>query len=116
MPISEAHALTILLACQEVEEPLSAKDLAGRLCIDKSNVSRMCARMMKRGTVIAESCPRDGRVKCLRLTEQGKAIAQELELASAKKFSALTKQLPKGETPAIIEALKQLSEAVRNSR
>ena len=115
MPISEAHALTILAGSEEEGESLTAKDLAERLCIDKSNVSRMCARMTKRGLVTTESCPDDGRVKRLHLTKEGKALAQELELASAKKFTALTKQLPKGETPAIIEALNHLSEAVRKS-
>ncbi|MEE9359549.1 MAG: MarR family transcriptional regulator, partial [Hyphomicrobium sp.] len=84
MPVSEAHAL-VLLAADEGEECLTACEMADYLRIDKSNVSRMCVRMEKAGTIVCVPCEHDGRIKRIQLTRKGVRLASTIEAASRKK-------------------------------
>jgi DNA-binding MarR family transcriptional regulator len=73
---------------------LSQRDLAGRLGLDKSTVSRLAAGMERRGWLARERDPDNRRLYRLRLTAKGRAAArrvgEDLHARHAALFAALT--------------------------
>src|SRR5438046_1527168 len=65
--VAEAHALLEL----SLAEPLSQNDLAGRLRLEKSTISRQVTLLERRAWITRTRAPHDGRVIELRLTDAG---------------------------------------------
>lgn len=116
MSTIEAHILSTLLANSQSETATNAKMLSEELCVDKSNVSRACARMEKYGLLTNEPCPVDARRKWLRLTAEGVGMAETVESESRKKFTELLAVLPSSTAEEITSALDCLSEAIKKTR
>lgn len=91
---------------------LSVLELADRLNIDASNVSRLCVRMESSGELRRETCPRDRRAKRLKLTAKGRKVAQRVDAASAKHFATVWKELGDA-APAAVDALEHVARALR---
>jgi DNA-binding MarR family transcriptional regulator len=110
MPISipHAHALMVLLGRGE----LSQQELGGDLCIDKSNVARLCAKMVAAGHVTQRAADSDGRSRLVSLTAKGERVARQVETASASRFSALLRGLPENTRPDVLTALQHLLASV----
>jgi DNA-binding MarR family transcriptional regulator len=68
--LSQAFALHEL----DTDTPLSQGELAERLRLEKSSVSRMAAEMERKGLLVRERDPRNRRVYRLQLTERGRAL------------------------------------------
>jgi DNA-binding MarR family transcriptional regulator len=62
-----------------VRGPASQQDLAARLHLEKSTVSRMAAGLEQRGLVVRERDPGNRRLYRLRLTERGAELRAALE-------------------------------------
>jgi DNA-binding MarR family transcriptional regulator len=77
-------------------DALSQQDLASRLGLEKSTVSRLAAGLERRGWLTREREPANRRFYRLRLTAQGQAAAQrvgeDLRTRHAELFDALTPQ------------------------
>jgi DNA-binding MarR family transcriptional regulator len=73
---------------------LSQRDLAVRLGLEKSTVSRLAAGMERRGWLARERDPANRRLYRLRLTPEGRAaattVAEDLHARHAALFAALT--------------------------
>lgn len=69
LPVPHAWALLELLA----HGPLTVGSLAARLNIDRTNVSRLCARMVQRGEVVRAPHPHDRRARLIELTDADSA-------------------------------------------
>lgn len=108
LPIGHAHALMVLL----VRGELSQQDLGKELSIDKSNVTRLCARMVKVGHAVQKSNDQDGRSRMVSLTSRGKHLAQEVTEASRARFESLLRSIPKARRLQMIAALNELTWAV----
>lgn len=106
--VAEAHALMELSR----EEPLLQKDLAARLRLEKSTVSRLVKSMEGRGWVGRIRSPRDGRALELRLTGAGRQAAARLAEARGEKFARILEAIPEGDRAAVVEALSILEEAM----
>ena len=106
--IAEAHALMELSRT----EGLSQNDLAARLQLVKSTVSRLVGLLEGRGWVERQRDPRDGRAVQLALTEQGQQAAAQLATARQVKFARLLERIPEQERDAIVHALQTLVEAL----
>jgi len=104
LSMAHAHALMVLLAKGE----LSQQKLGAELCIDKSNVARLCAKMVDVGHVKQRASDEDGRSRRVSLTSRGSRLAREVDDASRARFSALLTGLPEGRRGHAIEALQQL--------
>ncbi|MCA9922529.1 MAG: MarR family transcriptional regulator [Anaerolineales bacterium] len=64
------------------EEPgLSSSKLSDRLLCDKSNVTRIVKGLEAEGHIIRKQHETDGRTKQLYLTEQGKDVLREVQIA-----------------------------------
>lgn len=110
LPVSEAHAVSELAGV----ETLGQLELGGRLCLEKSSVSRIVAQLVKRGWVERLAKQEDGRASVLRLTEAGRVVASHLAQARAAKFDQLLSSIPEGERTGILQALDVLTEALHD--
>lgn len=112
VPVSEAHAINELSAV----ETLGQLELARRLHLDKSSVSRIVAQLVGRGWVERLADQRDGRASMLRLTDAGRQTAAQLAKGRAAKFDRLLNSIPEGERGRVLQALDILTEALDGQR
>lgn len=108
LSMAHAHALMVLLTGGE----LSQQALGAELRIDKSNVARLCARMVSAGHVKQRPNERDGRSRLVSLTPRGVRLAKEVDAASRARFGALLGSLPETRRDEVIAALQHLVEAL----
>ncbi|MGI8858907.1 MAG: MarR family winged helix-turn-helix transcriptional regulator [Rubrobacteraceae bacterium] len=110
--VAEAHALMELAR----GEPLLQKELAARLRLEKSTVSRLAGAMERRGWVERVRCPEDGRALELRLTGTGRKVAADISEARRVKFARIFDEVPEQKRVSVIEALNVLEEAMTDER
>lgn len=109
---SYAHALMVLLERTREHDRTSQSDLGRLLGIDKSNVTRLCARMEAAGHVVQDRQPDDGRGRLVRLTSTGTRMAQRIEQASRERFERVVGGVAPGRRQSVFEALELLNAAV----
>lgn len=107
LSVSEAHALMEL----EPEHGLAQTELAARLRLEKSTISRLVTQLERRGWLDRQRSPRDGRVVLLRLTAQGQRVKEKVALARADKYARIFERLPEQEREAVLRALEALADA-----
>jgi DNA-binding MarR family transcriptional regulator len=108
LSIPHAYALLELL---HHGEPMTVSALAARLSIDRTNVSRLCARMEEAGEIARQPHPEDGRARAIRLTARGTKLARAVDDQSAGHFARLAKRLGRSVTE-VVAALESLTEAM----
>lgn len=108
MSTVHAHALLVLLARGE----LSQRELGDELCIDKSNVTRLAAKLLGAGHALARVNRSDGRERRLVLSARGERLAHEVDVASRARFGALLEQIPAPQRQPLLAALERLVDAV----
>ncbi len=111
MSVAEAHALTELAR----DAPSSQKDLAARLGLEKSTVSRLVCHLEDRGWIERRRSALDGRALNVVLTDSGRNIAAAVAAARAQKMERVLRAIPETQRPAVIAALGTLVEAIRDS-
>lgn len=114
--VSEAHALMLLLAGRGQGPPPSVGEMCKGLSLDKSNVTRVCARLAGRGLVALEVSQHDRRVKLVKLTAKGLRVARTVDQASRQEFASVLAHVPRAARSSVIDALDELVKAVRESR
>ena len=78
-PVSVAEAYALMELARVA--PLSQNDLARRLQLEKSTVSRLVATLERREWITRVRSSHDGRVLDLRLTNKGQHMADQLAVA-----------------------------------
>jgi DNA-binding MarR family transcriptional regulator len=116
IPVSEAHALMELARDHDQDQPLGQHELARRLRLQKSTVSRLVTQLTQRGWVERERDPDDGRATLLRLTAAGQTAAGELAAARTATFNRLLDAIPTPERDNVLRALHVLTEALHDRR
>ncbi len=112
-PLSIPHAYALLELLHH-GEAMTVSELAATLAIDRTNVSRLCARMEEAGDLERAPHPDDGRARALRLTAKGRKVAQSVDEQSAYHFGRLAKRLG-DDVGDVVSALKRLSDAMASS-
>lgn len=107
--VAEAHALMEL---SREDAPLVQKELAAKLRLEKSTVSRLVGLLVGRGWVECRRSSRDGRAVEVSLTEAGRKAAAEIAGARRAKFARVLEAIPEGERASVLEAMKTLEEAM----
>jgi DNA-binding MarR family transcriptional regulator len=110
LSLVHAHSLMVLLTRGEI----SQQALGAELCIDKSNVARVCARMVDAGHVRQRSSEHDARSRLVSLTARGERLAREVDASSAARFEGLLARLPPGRTHDVIEAVECVVAALQS--
>ncbi len=108
LPLPHAYALLELL---KSAQPMTVTALAQRLTIDRTNVSRLCARMQSLGELSMQPHPEDARARTLVLTDKGRAVARAVDASSAAYFEGLERTLGDS-VGGVIEALELLGSAM----
>ncbi len=85
------------------------QELARALEWEKSRMSHHIARMVKRGLVVREECPEDGRGAFVVITDEGRAM---IETAAPRHVEAVRELFLDHVTPAELRTLAQVSERV----
>lgn len=99
LPPSAVHAL------MEIEAGgMTARDLAERLCLEKSSVSRMLRKLVEAGD-IAETAGQDGRIKLLSLTDAGSRKVAAIHAYARRQVSAALSRLGPGQAQAVRQGL-----------
>jgi DNA-binding MarR family transcriptional regulator len=91
---------------------LTQQALGAELGIDKSNVARLCAKMVRANHVKQRPSERDGRSRLVSLTSRGARLAQEVDGASRARFGALLGGIPEPRRADVIAALRHLVDAL----
>jgi DNA-binding MarR family transcriptional regulator len=92
---------------------LSQRDLADRLRLEKSSISRMVADMEARGLLIKERDPANRRFYRLRLTDRGRALHANTANAFHQEFERLTAAMSRSERAALVTGLTALVRPLR---
>jgi DNA-binding MarR family transcriptional regulator len=109
-PLSPAHAHALMILLESGAS--TQQELGADLGIDKSNVARLCARMVEAGHASQEQSETDGRSRRVSLTVAGKRVAREVDAASTARFAALIRGLPGDRHRQVVDALGQLVAAI----
>jgi len=92
------------------EDGLTQSELSAKSQIDRTTMGGLIDRLEKEGLVVRRSHPEDRRAYRISLTEQGKALQQELTPLAAATQAKLTAKLD----PQEVETLKSLLEKLRS--
>ena len=108
-PLTMSHAWALL----ELRDagPMTATALAERLNIDRTNVSRLCARLELDGEVERIPHPHDGRARLVKLTDEGERLAATVDRTSTDHFALVLGRLDADMT-GVIELLVALTRAM----
>ena len=112
-PVSVAEAYTLM----ELERaaPLSQNELASRLVLEKSTVSRLVASLEQHGWISRIRSQHDARRVELSLTAEGRRIQGQIAAARRAKFQRVLEAVPAGQRERVLEALNILVEALHAS-
>lgn len=105
--VAEAYALMELTRSKH----LSQTELAQRLKLEKSTVSRLVTILERREWITRTRNAHDGRAVELRLTDEGQRVASQLAAARQAKFARILATIPEDQRTAVLDALHILTEA-----
>ena len=109
---SAVHAIIELGA----EDGLTAKQLAGRLILEKSTISRMLKGLKLRGEIAETPSGSDGRAKHLRLTAKGAQTLEKIVAHAAPQVASALSHLGEGQGPQVADALEAYANALTRCR
>jgi len=109
--VAEAHALLELSR----EPGLAQNELAGRLRLEKSTISRVVSQLERRGWVKRKRDLADSRVVHVHLTVPGSAAAAKIAGARSALFSKIFRAIPKSRRAQILATLETLNEVIRET-
>jgi DNA-binding MarR family transcriptional regulator len=107
--MSQAFALHEL----DTDTPLSQRDLAERLHLEKSTVSRMAAEMERKGLLVRERDPGNRRLYRLRLTDEGRALHVRMATTFHEQHVRWVSAMTRTERDALLTGLPALVRALR---
>jgi DNA-binding MarR family transcriptional regulator len=111
LSLSQGLALHAL----DTEPPLSQQDLAGRLRLEKSSVSRLVADLERRGLVTRERDEENRRLYRLRLTNRGRTAHARLGTAFHRHYERVAAALSAREREALVLGLAAFLRAIRSA-
>jgi DNA-binding MarR family transcriptional regulator len=111
LSLSEVYALGILAE----RAPLAQQELGAELSLEKSSVSRLVQQLDGRGWVSRQPGAHDNRLRLLRLTEEGAAIAGQIQRHMSERHAALFAALTEQERAALLTGLTALRRALETS-
>jgi DNA-binding MarR family transcriptional regulator len=110
--MSQAYALHEL----DAPRPLSQRELAERLLLEKSTVSRMVADLEHNGLVTRERDTANRRTYRLRLTDKGRALHARIAAGYGAQYHEWTAAMTAVERQALLVGLPALIRAVCGTR
>jgi DNA-binding MarR family transcriptional regulator len=109
---SYAHALMLLLERETSGRTTSQSELAAQLGLDKSSITRLCARLEADQRVTQQSPESDRRSRLLALTTRGRKLATHVQSTSLERFRRVLEAVPPKKRRGLLASLSVLTEAV----
>lgn len=106
--VSDAHALMELLQAPDIEQG----ELAGRLGLSKSAISRLILRLKRRGQIQRIRSRDDGRAYNIKLTEKGKRMAEMIDRESLATFQMILSGISESEAEQLLNDFPLLIKAI----
>lgn len=101
------HPPEIWVLCSVgIHEPITAREVAGRIAIDEAQVSRAIKALIEQKLVTRQPSEQDNRKKILRLSKKGRAIYREATRIAQGRQTNLLKGLSKQEIEAFQATLE----------
>jgi DNA-binding MarR family transcriptional regulator len=110
LSLSQAFALHEL----DTGTGLSQRDLAERLRLEKSSVSRLAAEMERNGFLVRERDPDDQRQYRLRLTDEGRAQHAAMRTNFHERYEQWVTHMTAAERAALLKGLPALIRVMRD--
>lgn len=109
MSVSTAHALCELAT----SPPTNQRDLATRLGLTTSTISRLVDQLVEKGWAERRDDPEssDSRIRLVELAPNGQDVARQVLAARSERFSRLLDAVPEHKRDTVIEALHLLKAA-----
>jgi DNA-binding MarR family transcriptional regulator len=107
--LSQAFALHEL----DTDTPLSQRDLAIRLRLEKSSVSRLAAELERKGLLVRERDPANQRQYRLRLTDRGRATHAGMATTFHRQYECWVTSMTQSERAALLKGLPALVRVIR---
>lgn len=96
--------------------PVSPGEVARRLRLEKSHVTKIVNSLVKIGAVEKQRDPRDRRRQILSATPRGREIYAELEQLSMESYTKLMEKIPASERQKVVEAAELMLQAIEELR
>jgi DNA-binding MarR family transcriptional regulator len=109
LSVSQVFALHEL----DTDTPLSQRELAERLRLEKSSVSRMAAELERKGLLVRERDPDNRRLYRLRLTDRGRALHAGMGSAYHAQYERWVAALAPAERDGLVTGLTALVRIMR---
>lgn len=111
LPVSMSQAFALHEI--DTDPPLSQRDLASRLCLEKSSVSRLAAEMERKGLLVRDRDPANRRLYRLRLTAKGRALHVRMAASFHEQYVRWVTTMTTAEREALLTGLAALVRAIR---
>ncbi len=105
-PLERSHYLLLL---QLSEGPLSIGEIAERLLLDNSTVTRQINAMLKRQLLQKVPNPNDGRSALVSSTEKGQNLAEEMHALRISRLETALKQWPDSDKQTLADLTRRLT-------
>jgi DNA-binding MarR family transcriptional regulator len=102
-----ARAAHVILLMISKHGPLRVADLAVKMCVDASTVSRQTAWLVNDGLLRRTSDPADGRASVLALTERGESVAAAVAKHRRELFARIIHDWPARDVRAFSALLRR---------
>jgi DNA-binding MarR family transcriptional regulator len=99
-----AHAILLMIS---MHGPLRVADLAVKMCVDASTVSRQTAWLVNDGLLRRTSDPADGRASVLALTDRGESVAAAVAERRRELFIRVIHDWPAREVQTFADLLRK---------
>jgi DNA-binding MarR family transcriptional regulator len=106
------RASYLLARTLEATGPISLKDLASRLGLDATTVSRQVATMEAQGLVRRRATPDDGRVNLIELSPRGRRKMRAVQRVRRERVSDLLAGWPEQDQLELARLLGKLNDAI----
>lgn len=98
----------------DVAAPMSQRELAERLCLEKSTVSRMVADLERKNLLVRERDPANRRLHRLKLTPHGRTAHRRIARQFHQHYVRWEAAMTTAERDALLVGLPALVRAIRN--
>ena len=100
--------VSALILLQRSKQGLIQSEIAEILSMGKAAAGTMIDQLEKDGLVIRIPSPSDRRVRIVQITDEGRKVVEEAELATSDIRDAMRRGISKSERRAVIEVLEKM--------
>lgn len=109
LSVSQCYALMTI----REQGTLSMRELAAKLYLTISTMTRIVDQLVKKRLVLRRTDPKDRRMVLVEATEEGKEVLNQINEAMLLTQKAILSKLSPQEREVVIKALMELSQAVQ---